>query len=37
MLNAVVFPMKVDLCLLFSLCFHFCFAKGLSKYKFGGI
>jgi hypothetical protein len=29
--------MKVDLCFLFSLCFHFCFAKGLAKCKFGGI
>jgi hypothetical protein len=37
MLNAIVSPTKVDLCFLFSLCFHFCFAKGLAKYKFGGI
>jgi hypothetical protein len=27
-------PMKVDLCY---LCFSFCFAKGLVKYKFGCI
>jgi hypothetical protein len=37
MLNAIVSPTKVDLCFLFSLCFHFCFAKGLAKCKFGGI
>jgi hypothetical protein len=37
MLNAIVSPTKADLCLLFSLCFPFCFAKGLAKYKFGGI
>jgi hypothetical protein len=37
MLNAIVSPMKADLCLLFSLCFHFYFVKGLAKYKFGGI
>jgi hypothetical protein len=37
MLNAIVSPTKVDLYLLFSLCFHFCFAKGLAKCKFGGI
>jgi hypothetical protein len=37
MLNAIVSPTKVDLCLLFSLCFHFCFAKGLAKCKFEGI
>jgi hypothetical protein len=37
MLNAIVSPMKADLCLLFSLCFHFCFVKGLAKCKFGGI
>jgi hypothetical protein len=37
MLNAIVSPTKADLCLLFSLCFHFFFAKGLAKYKFGGI
>jgi hypothetical protein len=37
MLNAIVSPTKVDLCLLFSLCFYFCFAKGLAKCKFGGI
>jgi hypothetical protein len=37
MLNAIVSPMKVDLCFLFLLCFHFCFAKELAKCKFGGI
>jgi hypothetical protein len=37
MLNAIVFPTKVDLCLLFPLCFHFFFAKRLAKCKFGGI
>jgi hypothetical protein len=37
MLNAIVSPMKGDLCFLFLLCFHFYFAKGLAKYKFGGI
>jgi hypothetical protein len=37
MLNAIVSPMKADLCLLFSLCFYFCFSKGLAKCKFGGI
>jgi hypothetical protein len=37
MLNAIVSPMKADLCLFFSLCFHFCFAKGLAKCKFGDI
>jgi hypothetical protein len=37
MLNTIVSPTKADLCLLFSLCFHFCFAKGLAKCKFGGI
>jgi hypothetical protein len=37
MINAIVSPTKADLCLLFSLCFHFCFAKGLVKCKFGGI
>jgi hypothetical protein len=36
-LNAIVSPKKVDLCFLFSLCFHFCFAKGLAKCKFVGI
>jgi hypothetical protein len=36
-LNAIVSPTKVDLCFLFSLYFHFCFAKGLAKCKFGGI
>jgi hypothetical protein len=37
MLNAIVSPTKADLCLLFSLCFHFCFVKGLAKCKFRGI
>jgi hypothetical protein len=37
MLNAIVSPTKADLCLLFSLYFHFCFVKGLEKCKFGGI
>jgi hypothetical protein len=38
MLNVIVFPTKVDLCFLFSLCFHFFFfAKALAKCKFGGI
>jgi hypothetical protein len=37
MLNAIVSPTKVDLCFLFLLCFHFCFAKGLAKCKFEGI
>jgi hypothetical protein len=37
MQNAIVSPMKVDLCFLFLLCFHFCFAMGLAKCKFGGI
>jgi hypothetical protein len=36
-LNAIVSPTKADLCFLFLLCFHFCFAKGLAKCKFGGI
>jgi hypothetical protein len=36
-LNAIVSPTKVDLCLLFLLCFHFYFTKGLAKCKFGGI
>jgi hypothetical protein len=36
-LNVIVSPTKVDLCFLFSLCFHFCFANGLAKCKFGGI
>jgi hypothetical protein len=35
MLNAIVSFPKVDLCYLFYLCFSFCFAKGLAKYKFG--
>jgi hypothetical protein len=30
MLNAIVSPTKADLCFLFFLCFHFCFAKGKS-------
>jgi hypothetical protein len=37
MLNAIVSPTKADLCCLFYLCFTLCFAKGLAKYKFGGI
>jgi hypothetical protein len=37
MLNAIVSPMKADLYFVFLLCFHFCFAKGLAKCKFGGI
>ena len=37
MLNATVSPTKGDLCFLFFMCFSFCFAKGLAKYKFGGI
>jgi hypothetical protein len=36
-LNAIVSPTKADLCFAFLLCFHFCFAKGLAKCKFGGI
>jgi hypothetical protein len=36
MLNAIISHMKVDLCILFLLCFHFCFAKGLAKCKSGG-
>jgi hypothetical protein len=36
-LNAIVSPTKMDLCFLFSLCFHFCFAKGLAKCKFEDI
>jgi hypothetical protein len=36
-LNAIVSPTKADLCFLFYLCFQFCFAKGLTKCKFGGI
>jgi hypothetical protein len=35
MLNAIVSPTKADLCFLFLLCFHFCFAKGLAKCNFG--
>ena len=37
MLNAIDSPTKADLCFLFSICFSFCFAKGLAKPKFGGI
>jgi hypothetical protein len=37
MLNAIISPMKVDLCFLFLLCFHFCFDKGLVECKFRGI
>jgi hypothetical protein len=37
MLNAIISPTKADLCFLFLLCFHFWFAKGLAKCKFGGI
>jgi hypothetical protein len=37
MLNAIVSPMKADLCFLFLLCFHFCFTKGLAKCKLEGI
>jgi hypothetical protein len=37
MLNAIVSPTKADLCFLLLLCFHFCFPKGLTKCKFGGI
>ena len=37
MLNATVSPTTADLCFLFLLCFSFCFAKGLAKYRFGGI
>jgi hypothetical protein len=38
MLNAIVSPPKVDLCLFcFKLCDSFCFAKGQAKCKFGGI
>jgi hypothetical protein len=37
MLNATVSPTKADLCFLFFMCFSFWFAKGLAKYKFGGI
>jgi hypothetical protein len=37
MLNAIVSLRKVDLCLLFLLCFHFCFAKELAKCKLGDI
>jgi hypothetical protein len=37
MLNEIASPTKADLCYLFYLCFSFCFAKGLAKYKFGDI
>ena len=37
MLNAIVSATKADLCFVFLLCFHFCFAKELAKCKFGGI
>jgi hypothetical protein len=37
MLNVIISPTKADLCFLFLLCFHFCFAKVLAKCKFGGI
>jgi hypothetical protein len=43
MLNATVSPTTVDLCFLFLVCFFFfffclfCFAKGLTKCKLGGI
>ena len=37
MLNVTVSPTKADLSFLFLMCFSFCFAKGLTKYKFGGI
>ena len=38
MLNAIISPMKADLCLFcFDYVFYFCFAKGLAKRKFGGI
>jgi len=38
MLNAIVSPMKEDLCFMLSFyLFLFCFAKGLAKCKLGGI
>jgi hypothetical protein len=38
MLNAIVSPTKVYLCFFcFNCVFHFCFAKGLAKCKFGDI
>jgi hypothetical protein len=37
MLNAIVSPTKEDLCFKLSFYFLFRFAKGLAKYKFGGI
>jgi hypothetical protein len=37
MLNAIVSLTKIDLCLFFLSCFHFCFVKGLAKCKFGDI
>jgi hypothetical protein len=36
-LNAIVSPMKEDLCYCFHFTFLFCFAKGLAKCKFRGI
>ena len=36
-LNAIVSPTTADLCLLFLMCFSFCFAKRLAKCKFKGI
>jgi len=36
-LNAIVSPMKEDLCFMLSFYFLFCFAKGLAKCKLGGI
>jgi hypothetical protein len=37
MLNAIVSPMKEDLCFMLSFYFLFCFAKGLAKCKFESI
>jgi hypothetical protein len=37
MLNAIISPTTADLCLLFLLCFSFCFTKGLAKCKPKGI
>jgi len=36
-LKAIVSPTKDDLCFLLGFYFSICFAKGLAKYKFGGI
>jgi hypothetical protein len=36
-LNAIISPITNDLCFLLSVCFSFCFAKGLAKCKFEGI